>query len=236
MTPTEQFTEREKEINLYFDFLRTVVVDGALLTSSSGGPSPIDLELQKILKANAVVLLYNLVESSMRNGITYIHDNIVAGRYAYNVLRKELQLIWLEHWIPVDKGRPADASSQKLHGLIQKIVKDEVANFDSERMNMQGNLDAQKIRTLCKRYGFSHVTPRVTKGGYLLLEVKKGRNDLAHGRKSFAEYGRDLTFPNLEAMKTQVVLYLEHILKNIENFVERKEYVVSKIKAESITV
>lgn len=223
--PTDQFNDRAIEIELYFDFLQKVVVQGATLRAPSTEPSPFDLDLQKVLKANAVILLYNLIESSIRNGLLYIHDTIIVERYAYKTLRKEIQLVWLNHWIRTDKP----VSTAEVHGLIQKIMAEEVTSFDTERIRMHGNLDARKIKELSRKYGFSHVTPDSTQGGNLLFMVKQGRNDLAHGRKSFTEYGRDLTFPALEEMKVQVIIYLKHILENMERFVTNKEYVGSAL-------
>ena len=225
-TPKEQFDERVREIDLYFDFLKKVVVDGASLSvpSDSQTPQPVDLELQKMLKANAIVLLYNLIESSVRNGLVYIYDNVTGEGRTYRMLRNEMQLIWLDHWIRHDPGKDIDSSSRKIQELIQKVVEDKVAEFDAGKLPIQGNLDAKKIRELSKRYGFSHITTKRTQGGALLLKVKEGRNDLAHGLKSFTECGRDLTFSSLHAMKSQVVLYMRQILRNMETFVHKKEY------------
>jgi MAE_28990/MAE_18760-like HEPN len=236
-TPTEQFHDRTKEIDLYFDFLRKVVVDGASLGISSPSATPllVDPELQKMLKANAIVLLYNLIESSVRNGLVYIYDDITAQGHTYKVLRDEIQVLWLDHWIQPAPGRTLNSASQKTHELIRKVLKDEIATFNVEKIPIQGNLDAKKIRELSKKYGFSHTTTKKAKGGALLVKVKEGRNELAHGRKSFAEYGRDLTFPNLQAMKSQVVLYMQQILRNMETFVEKKEYILGKSKQKTVT-
>ena len=63
-----------------------------------------------------------------------------------------------------------------------------------------------------------------TRGGDLLVKIKNGRNDLAHGLKSFTEYGRDLTFDGLQDMKLQVEKYIREILKNMEKYVKGREF------------
>lgn len=227
--PSAHFRDKAKEIDLYFDFLKKVVVDGATLElPAKRKPKifPIDTELQKILKANAIILLYNLVESSIRNGLAFIYDSIAKESINYWHLRKELQCLWLETWLKPEHGRSWDISNQnqKIHNVIGRILDQEIASFDASLIPIRGSLDAKRIRELSKKYGFSHKTKKVTRGGDLLVEIKNGRNDLAHGLKSFSEYGRDLTFEGLQDMKSQVEKYLGEILGNMERYVEGKEF------------
>lgn len=228
----DQFNERSKEVDLYFDFLKKVVVTGASLEIPAS-PQPhieeVDKDLQKVLKANALVLLYNLVESSVRDGLRHIHDSIFEDKLAYQELTSKLKNIWLNSALAVDANKAIP--SAKVFGLVEKILAEEIAGFDGKLSFIQGNLDAQKIREVCTQYGLSHQTTKKTKGGHLLVRVKQGRNDLAHGNKSFIECGRDLTFKNLQAMKNQVTQYLRDILRNIERYVAKKEYRVKAKEA-----
>jgi hypothetical protein len=77
---------------------------------------------------------------------------------------------------------------------------------------------------LADRYGFSHRTTARTQGGAVLVVVKRERNDLAHGHKSFAECGRDLTYKNLLTTKNQAILYTRQILKNLDHYIDNKHY------------
>jgi hypothetical protein len=53
------------------------------------------------------------------------------------------------------------------------------------------------------------------------------RNDLAHGNKSFANVGRNVTIGDILQIKEEVVEYLRQILINIEGYLERQEYLHS---------
>ena len=226
-SPSINFKDKAKEIDLYFDFLKKVVVNEASLTlPRKGNPSavPFDAELQKILKANAIILLYNLIESSIRSGLVYIYDSIATEGVNYRHLRKELQVLWLENWIKPDPTRSFDASTKKIYALIERILAAEVASFDTDLIPIRGNLDAMQIRKLSEKYGFSARTRAYTHGGDLLVLIKNGRNDLAHGIKSFTEYGRDLTFDGLMDMKSQVEKYIREILKNMERYVKGRKF------------
>ena len=54
--------------------------------------------------------------------------------------------------------------------------------------------------------------------------IKNKRNDLAHGNKSFAEIGRDITVEELLTIKEEVIAYLEQILNNINQYITRQDY------------
>ena len=161
--PLINFKDKATEIDLYFDFLKKVVVSGASLKLPNKPKSkavPFDAELQKILKANAIILLYNLIESSIRNGLAYIYDSIANEGVNYWHLRKELQVLWLENWLKPDSNRSFDASTKKIQDIIEKILDAEVASFDIDLVPIRGNLDAMRIRDLSKKYGFSANTKK----------------------------------------------------------------------------
>ncbi len=74
------FNRRVAEIQKYFELVDKIEQLGALSAKSIVFPSGqyiVDSEIQKILKSHCYLLLYNVVESSIRNGITAIHDVIV---------------------------------------------------------------------------------------------------------------------------------------------------------------
>lgn len=86
------------------------------------------------------------------------------------------------------------------------------------------------IKETAVKYGFSHSTDcSKTKDGQNLLLVRETRNDLAHGIKSFEEVGRDKTIDELLEIKEEVVEYLGQILENIQDYLDKKEYLDSSI-------
>jgi MAE_28990/MAE_18760-like HEPN len=52
----------------------------------------------------------------------------------------------------------------------------------------------------------------------------KNRNDLAHGTKSFADIGKDISIEDLLKIKGEVIEYISQILKNIEDYLVLQEY------------
>ncbi|NES67766.1 MAG: hypothetical protein F6K24_22250, partial [Okeania sp. SIO2D1] len=111
-----------------------------------------------------------------------------------------------------------------VYNIIVDISLDIIkVGFDRKKL-FSGNIDAQKIKTTAKKYGFSAKT--ITNGNDLLT-VKNNRNDLAHGHKSFAEVGKDKSTDELIEIKNNVVKYLRQIIKNIETYLTNQEYLDS---------
>ena len=113
-----------------------------------------------------------------------------------------------------------------LHDTFMSNVNVLVSGFD-EKALFSGNVDAQKVREIAKEYGFSSdINHKEAKGGKDLLTIKTNRNDLAHGTKSFSEIGRNYTVTELQEMKEAAFAYLDSILKNIESYIQKQEYLI----------
>ncbi len=94
----KEFKERVKEVNLYFDFLSTVLnTDIHLCSTKTDVIQPIDLEVQKILKANFFLILYNLTEAIIKKSIQEIYDSMERDGLSYKLTRTEIQKILISY-------------------------------------------------------------------------------------------------------------------------------------------
>lgn len=215
------FQERVEEINRYFAFLEKLGQETTQLSVLKDDGQreniPLDSQLIKTLKANSFLLLYNLVESSMRNAVTAIFDELKNQRVSYNSVRIEIKKIVIQNF----KKR----SPENLHFKIKDISTDIIAaGFQSQEL-FSGNIDQREISKTAKNFGFSFDTEyNKTKHGESLDMIKNKRNDLAHGNKSFAEIGRDITVEELLTIKEEVIAYLEQILNNINQYITGQDY------------
>jgi hypothetical protein len=228
MTSTlfQDFNERSKEVSKYFMFLKSLEQGTTKLSMEGKDGNPkikeIDPELIKTLKASGFLLLYNLVEATMRNAIEAIFDELKSKGVSYDEITPKLKKIVLRN---LQKQNPNKVSS-----IITAISLDIIsAGFDKQKL-FSGNLDGKRIRETAEEYGFSHLTNYAKTGnGSDLLTIKSNRNDLAHGFKSFAEVGRDQTADELLQIKNQTVRYLKEIMKNIEQYLLNKQYLDSSV-------
>ncbi|GCA73658.1 hypothetical protein MiTe_00476 [Microcystis aeruginosa NIES-2520] len=215
------FQERVEEINRYFAFLEKLEQEtlqlSVLKDDGQRENIPLDSQLIKTLKANSFLLLYNLVESSMRNAVTAIFDELKNKKVSYNSVRIEIKKIVIQNF----KKRSPD----KIHSKIKDISTDIIAaGFKSQEL-FSGNIDRDEISKTAKNFGFSFDTEyNKTKHGESLYMIMNKRNDLAHGNKSFAEIGKDITVEELLKIKEEVTAYLEQILNNINQYITGQDY------------
>ena len=217
----EDFDERAQEVSKYFFLLKNLEQGSIKLimgNSNNQKVKNIDTELEKTLKATGFLLLYNLIESTIRNAIEAIFDDLTNQKVSFDDLRDEIKKIIIQNF-------KQNKSSDNLLNTINNIALDIIsASFDKEKL-FSGNIDARKIKQTAEAYGFSYQTnARKTQNGNELLKIKTNRNDLAHGFKSFEEVGRDATADELLQIKKRVICYLREILQNIENYILKQEY------------
>ncbi|MBD2579340.1 MAE_28990/MAE_18760 family HEPN-like nuclease [Oscillatoria sp. FACHB-1406] len=229
MTSTlfEDFQKRSKEVSRYFVFLKNL--EQGTIKLSMGGRSQtlrtrqIDSELIKTLKASGFLLLYNLVEATMRNAIEAIFDELQSQGISYDSIRPELKKVVLKNL----KKRNPDRIFSSITSISVDII---AASFDKQEL-FSGNLDSKQIRKTATEYGFTDLTDHAKTGrGSDLLTVKTNRNDLAHGFKTFEEVGKDKTADELLDIKNKTVRYLRQILNNIEQYLDNKDYLDSTAK------
>lgn len=226
MTSTlfQDFNERSKEVSKYFMFLKSLEQGTTKLSmqaqARSSKTKEIDSELINTLKASGFLLIYNLVESTMRNAIEAIFDELKGQRVSYDQITPQLKKIVLKNL----KKRNPDQIFSNIIAISIDII---IAGFDREDI-FSGNIDGKKIQETATEYGFLHRTEFAkTGGGRDLLIIKENRKHLAHCLKSFAEVGRDKSADELLEIKKKTVTYLRQILQNIEQYLSNKNYLDS---------
>lgn len=215
----DEFDERARDVSDYLYFLRDLE-QGKILLSKEGVISKIDSELDKSLKATGFLLLYNLVESTMRNAIQSIFDEISGRGIHFDQLRLDIKKIILQNV----KKKDVDKVLQEITFVSLDMIK---YGFNRDDL-FSGNVDAREIKETAKKYGFSATTDKDTRDGIDLVSIKKNRNDLAHGFLSFNEVGQNTSAENLVEISGRVIQYLRQILENIDEYLVNQEYLDSK--------
>ena len=229
----KEFNRRVAEIQKYFELVDRIEQLGAFSTNSITFPSGeyiVDSDLQKILKSHCYLLLYNLVESSIRNGITAIHDVILIEQLTYKDLSQKIKRLWLLN----DKSKSfrdsyitKDSVADNLQELIKSVLDDEMVSLDPSNIPISGNLDAKTIKELIDMYGFfGNLGVPSKEIDDILNFVVKIRCDLAHGNVSFCDASSQslITWSKLVDDKDKLVKYLTHLLNNIDDYIEKKKY------------
>ena len=215
------FEKRVEEIELYFKHLELFSEKAAFIkTPMSSRKKIVDQELLKVMKATCFLLLYNLVESSVSQSLTYICDSVTSKSKTYGEVKPEMKKIWIKHKHKNFKEK----STESIYDILQ-TMSDEIINIEGfEGVSISGNIDGQKIKEIAKMMGFPSKVHYTAGKGEKLHVVKTRRNKLAHGEESFSECGRSYTYADLTLIKNQVIRYMRQILKNIEFYLSSQSF------------
>lgn len=219
----DMFDERVREIDLYFAAIKEL--DQGTANHTTEAPY-FNSEFIKILKANTLLMIYNLVESTVMGGILEIYDKLKQEGLTYSGVRKEIKDIWFSYKFRQVYDQQAHFNSYKGKALeiVNSILTGEVIDLDRKATAISGNLDAQQIRNVCNEHGIVFQTDAASRGGIVLETVKERRNDLAHGTLSFAECGRDYSLDQLANIKNETVLFLQGLLAGMKQYYDEKQY------------
>ncbi len=215
-----EFNDRKNEIQLYINFIN-LSENNSLIYNEVNKNGINKSELRRIFLANAYLLLYNLVESTIRNTIQEIYDHLNLKSVSFDVLKpniKETILQGLKTKSPI-----------KIVEDIENIAADIISiSFDPDKIS-NGNIDAKKIREIARKYCFSDMTDySKCKNGEKLLEIKNKRNNLSHGIVSFSECGREISISDLNLAFNEAASYLEGILENVKVYLNSEAYLFSE--------
>ncbi|TYQ28205.1 MAE_28990/MAE_18760 family HEPN-like nuclease [Pseudanabaena sp. UWO310] len=240
------FHKRVAEIDKYFELVDRIEQLGAFSTNSITFPSgnyKVDSNLQKILKSNCYLLLYNLIESSIRNGINAIHDAISFDKLTYQDLSPKIKMLWLSNDCSksfVDSKIRKETIAKNLQDVINAVIDGEIVELEPITNipifgKPNGNPNAKAIKKLIDMYGIP-VNPEIPHD--TLNFIVKIRCDLAHGNLSFSDASNEIIWNKSVSTtdskqkiyryllddKENVVKYLTRMLQDIDSYIDSKGY------------
>lgn len=219
--------DRIGEIDLYFKAISQLYETQAIFEEKYDFHSD---DFLKMLKANALLMIYNLVESSIMGGILEIYDQMKVSGHTYNDVRKEIRDIWFAFKFNqvYDKTAHYNSYREKALEIINGILNSEIIELSRKSIDISGNLNAEKIRQLCKDHGITYSVDPSCRGGAVLEVVKDKRNNLAHGTISFVECGREYSIEALISIKDETITFLNCILNGMKDYYDEKLYLFAK--------
>jgi len=221
------FNKRKDEVNEYFSFLEKLNNDNIKLNFTKENTTEefiISTKLQRIFVANTFLLLYNLVESTIRNSIVTIYNKIQDDEIIYNDLSEKIKQIWLHKNGKRFSIYSSDNTIEvNLQNIINDIINNEIIMLTKDDIHISGNIDAQEIRKLADKIGFE-----VSSNGRHLVDIKEKRNRLAHGEHTFHDIGKDFTYNDLNIYKETTFIHLEDVINKIKNFIDDEKYKIQQ--------
>lgn len=219
----DMFDQRIQEIDVFFQALNELDKESV---GRAADHYYYNQEFIKILKANSLIMIYNLVESSVMGAIQEIYDQVRQEGLVYADVREEIKSIWFAYKFKQVYDQQAHYQSYKAKALeiVNSILTGSVIELDRKATDVSGNLNAEKIRRVCQEHGIAFFPDSNCRGGIVLDTVKERRNDLAHGTLSFAECGRDYSITELMQIKDETISFLRSLLAGMQQYYNGKEY------------
>ena len=226
------FDSRVKEVDLYFEIMSKIDA-GRLSIDSVTGENENEQEdvsppadWGRMLKGAFYLVLYNLVEAFIRRGFQVVFDSVASDQLTAIELSEQFRAQWVEQ--RNRRIQAFDGSPKKYmeiaRGMIDEIIARDVISLSRHRLPLSGNLNAKKVRHVCRIHGVDLTVGSDANGGAVLDIVMRKRNALSHGDESFVEAGRDDTVADLKKAKNEVVAFMYDILHSLEQFAIAKSY------------
>lgn len=232
MTIREEFDNRVTEINSFYEILNLIELESPKISAydlSENAEKVIAVNSSKIdtLRSTSYLLLYNLIESTVYNAITTIFDEIKDSRLKYFDIIEDVQKYWLNNIYKHDDKKKKETIVDTIMKIALQIFTDTI-ELASNEIYYGGSLDAQAIFSTAKsmKIGISNVYKIYDKSihGQILIDVRKKRNWLAHGEKSFIEVGSSTTFSQLDEARKHICVFLSEFITAVEFYIKNKHF------------
>ncbi|MDN4067760.1 MAE_28990/MAE_18760 family HEPN-like nuclease [Paenibacillus vini] len=226
-----EFLKRRDEVNYFFSCLETMYSffdqkQSMILKKKLDSPTLRTSDFMVILKSNSFLMLYNLIESTVRSFIQKIYDEITIQNLGYNDIRQELQKIWID--VSYDQlGHTTtnfDQHKKKAKEMIGFVISGEKISLTEKDINLSGNVDYRLIIELFKNHGLQMPTSHGASVGEGLREIKRKRNTIAHGNVSFIDSARDTSLSDLNVYKEDIIEYLELLNQSVSDYIVNQNY------------
>ncbi len=230
-TVIDNFNLRTAEVEKYYKVLLILDDERVSITKQFASRKTnivLDNDAIKVMKSTCFLLLYNLIESSIRESFTTLYEQINSEASGIENYNESFRKLWLnQHFKKIDPMSSTQNTYRDiLSDVVSKILLPENFNMNSESLPISGNIDAQKIRELFSNHQIDLNIHYRALGGGELRTVKDKRNALAHGSVSFSECGQEYTVEALINIKKKTVIYLRSSLKNMKKYSNRRGYAI----------
>lgn len=229
MVLIDEFNQRVTDVKAFYEVLQ--FIDGVetyknkpIEDTNTSKSLLLTRNMQQCLRAETIIVLYNLIESTFSNCIFFVYDNIKDEKLHYENLTSELRKVWFREKI---HSKLSLDNARKISQNIADTLTSEFIEFKELPSDISGNLDLRKIIFLSQEIGIKFgKIPDLKRTGDVFLSIKSKRNDLAHGNKSFSTVGSLLTYNELEEYKERTLSFLSFLIHKFQVFVSQKKFLI----------
>jgi hypothetical protein len=216
------FDERKEEAEFYLSVLDEILSPTSTIITAD------NQRFGRILKSNFFLMLYNLIESTVRSGFEEIYYAVRDNGVSYQQVSDALKDIWSTCEILKANQRNAmpKTYAERVKSIIITVLDPSPLVITKDALDISGNLDARQIKKLMETHDIT-ITETVPGEKYQILLVKNKRNALAHGEQSFDEAARDSSLDDLKAIRDEVFMFVGDVLKGMQSYYNSRKYIAS---------
>lgn len=214
------FKQRKDDVEAHFRCLS--FIDGIeshknrpIVDSCSGKQMFVDQLMQCCIKGQTMLVLYNLVESSICECLNYIYDAVADDDLTYAELTDEMRRMWT---LSCKRAKKNENDMDEASKMPLKTKFEELA------INTSGSIDIRKIYDIFGKHGCIIDLDKRKECGNSFLTTKNKRNLLAHGNISFSQCGSAYLLRDLEKIKQDIVTFISVVIETTKKFVKDKKY------------
>lgn len=176
-------------------------------------------------KAATIIMLYGFVEAVASSAFTLLQKDIESKGLKYTQLAPKVQDAWLINEFAYVKTEQVGHEFYlgKTRSILAAVSSSPV-KFGGVGLLGSANVDGDKIRKCCERYGVHFDTRDMRDEMEVLAEIRESRNSLAHGDVSFYEYGRGITVDDLVKKRDKVFAILEFLVETMVDYINNEKH------------
>ena len=172
-------------------------------------------EMQCALKAQFLIVLYNIVESTVCDCLNSFYDSIADDGLTFSDLSDEMKAMWRNNLKRTD-----NPDFQKSDAELMSMI----IHFNNLAINISGSLDIRKIYDVFSKHGCKLNEANREKYSNSFLVVKNKRNNLSHGNISFSECGSNYLVSDLKKIKEDILNGMQEVVTQAKEYVSKERY------------
>ena len=214
------YKRRKEDVEEYFRLLCFLLSfethrNISIQNLDTGKSLVITQEMQCVAKAQSLILLYNLVESTVCDCLNAIYDAIQDESLIFGNVSDDIKNMWRNYL----KRKNLPEKTKNDNDIINMAIR-----FDSLAINISGSLDFRKIQEVFSKHGCLLDNSSRDTIAQSFLVVKNKRNLLAHGNISFSECGAHYLLSDLQKYKEHIVDYMQDVVNKTCDYIVNKAY------------
>ncbi|WP_390633123.1 MAE_28990/MAE_18760 family HEPN-like nuclease [Liquorilactobacillus satsumensis] len=180
------------------------------------------------MKSNSLIMMYNLIESTIKQTIFHIYESVNFDKIPFQGLSDDYKKLFEKYNFRGKEGNQLTNRNKIIEAsnlLVENILNKEEINFENDKFKLSGNADLKKAKQIYSTHGINIKNDKnLPDCGFALLFIKNSRNGLAHGSETFSEVGRTKTVDDICEYSEVVIDFLEYLIKKTNVFIQHKRY------------